>query len=156
MAEQVVVFGVAGKSYALPIDHVREVVAWSSPTPLPGAPPLVEGVVRLRDEVIPVVDLGRRFGTGRVRRDAEARILVVEWDGQVAGLIVDEVTEVMQLATAQVSPPPPIAVDPVERMVSGIARAGERLVLILDLRKVVHQATEAVAAVSGEGGDPVV
>lgn len=154
MAQQVVAFTVGGKAYALPIDHVREVVAWSAPTPLPGAPPLVEGVLRLREEVIPVVDLGQRFGTGRVRPDAEARIVVVEWDGQVAGLVVDEVTEVLQLRPEQVTPPAPIAVDPAERMVDGIARVGDRLVLLLDLRKVVHQASEAARA-SGEGGGAV-
>lgn len=134
--QKLVVFRVGRQEYAVPITTVREVVAWTQPTPVPEAPPIVEGVVDLRGEIFPVVDLGRRFQITRLKQGIDARIMVMELDGRHVGLIVDDVVEVHSPAPGAVTPPSPLlkdlthmAADPV---VAGILKVGEnRLVVLL-------------------------
>lgn len=152
VTDQVVVFRVGGERYGLPIGQVREVVAWTPPTPLPGARAVVEGVLRLRDEVVAVVDLGRRLGADGRRGPEGGHILVVEWDGQAVGLAVDEVTDVTHLGQAQVAPPAAAVRGAEEGLVSGIVRQEERLLLLLDLPRVLEPAREAARAGVAAGG----
>ncbi|MFZ5827196.1 MAG: chemotaxis protein CheW [Bacillota bacterium] len=143
--QQMVVFAVGRQEYAVPITVVKEVQAWTMPTPVPEAPPIVEGVIDLRGEIIPVVDLGRRFRTERRNQGEDARIMVMELQGRHAGWIVDEVVEVHTPAPGAVSPPSPllmnmaaVASDPV---VSGILKIGDnRLVVVLDAPRVLEAA----------------
>lgn len=145
MDEKMVIFAVGRQEYAVPITVVKEVQAWTMPTPVPEAPPIVEGVIDLRGEIIPVVDLGRRFRTERRNQDADARIMVMELNGRHAGWIVDEVVEVHTPAPGTLAPPSPIltnmaavASDPV---VSGILKIGtNRLVVVLDASRVLEAA----------------
>lgn len=144
---EVVIFAVGQQEYAVPITVVMEVQAWTKPMPVPEAPPIVEGVIDLRGEVIPVVDLGRRFGIGRRKADADACIMVMEIEGRHAGWIVDEVKEVYTPEEGAFSPTSPLlartqgaASDPV---VAGVLRAGEgRLVVVLDAAAILRSALQ--------------
>ncbi|MFZ5813765.1 MAG: chemotaxis protein CheW [Bacillota bacterium] len=145
--QKMVVFAVGHQEYAVPITVVKEVQAWTMPTPVPEAPPIVEGVIDLRGEIIPVVDLGRRFRTTRRNQGADARIMVMEFEGRHAGWIVDEVVEVHTPAPGAIAPPSPILMnmasvtnDPV---VSGILKIGSnRLVVVLDAMRVLEAALQ--------------
>lgn len=143
--QKMVVFAVGQQEYAVPITVVKEVQAWTMPTPVPEAAPIVEGVIDLRGEIVPVIDLGRRFKIARRKPDADARIMVMELNGRHAGWIVDEVVEVHSPAPGAVAPPSPllmnmaaVAGDPV---VTGILRIGDnRLVVVLDASRVLEAA----------------
>lgn len=143
--QKMVVFAVGQQEYAVPITVVKEVQAWTMPTPVPEAPSIVEGVIDLRGEIIPVVDLGRRFRTTRRKEDQDARIMVMDLGGRHAGWIVDEVVEVHTPAPGAVAPPSPlllnmaaVANDPV---VTGILKIGDnRLVVVLDASRVLEAA----------------
>lgn len=146
MADQkMVVFAVGRQEYAVPITVVKEIQAWMAPTPVPEAPPIVEGVIELRGEIIPVVDLARRFGITRERQGADAQIMIMELDGRHAGWVVDQVVEVHTAAPGSIAPPSPllahlntVASDPV---VSGILKiGGNRLVVVLDAFRVLAAA----------------
>lgn len=143
VVDKVVVFRLGHESYGVDIRHVREVVAWAEPTPLPGAPAQVEGVLNLRDEVVPVLDLARRLGATRARPDAGAQIMVVESGGGVAGLVVDEVMEVLSLGADQVQPVAALARGAGDPLVAGIVRLEGRLIIVVDL---VRIAGEAIAS----------
>lgn len=145
VANQVVIFRIGKETYGVEIGHVREVVAWSQPRPLPGSPPHVEGVLSLRGEVIPVLDLGKRFGASRALPDEESRILVVEVGGQVAGVIVDTVTEVLTLANQSVHPVAPAIRNPNDPLVAGIVQHGEELIVLVNLERVVGEGQAALA-----------
>jgi purine-binding chemotaxis protein CheW len=143
--QKLVVFAVGHQEYAVPITVVKEVQAWTMPTPVPEAPPIVEGVIDLRGEIVPVIDLARRFRTARRKQDQDARIMVMDLGGRHAGWIVDEVVEVHAPAPGAVAPPSPllmtmtaVASDPV---VTGILRMGDnRLVVVLDASRVLEDA----------------
>lgn len=139
LEKKVVIFTVGKEEYAVSIQCVKEVGPWTKPTPVPEAPPNVEGVIDLRGEVIPVIDLGRRFGTGRSRADADARIMVTEVDGRLVGYIVDEVTEVYKLEENRLAPPSPlIRQNEQDPMVVGIIKVSEsRLVVLVDPTRIL-------------------
>lgn len=139
-AGQVLIFQVGASFYGLNIHQVREVLNWETPTPVPGAPAVVPGVIDLRDRVIPVVDLGLRFRTPRARARAEARIMVTEVGQRLVGLVVDEVTEVRHLRPDDVEPPSPEAVNPRDPLVTGIIRLDGRLAMMIDPQRVLDPA----------------
>lgn len=143
--QKLVVFTVGKQEYAVPITVVREILAWMPPTPVPEAPPIVEGVVELRGEILPVVDLGKRFGRPRVRPDAEARIMIMDLEGRHAGWIVDEVIEVHTASAGAISPPSPLLANLAgsvqDGVVSGILKIAEnRLVVVLDAFRILEVA----------------
>ena len=83
MESKIVVFRLGRQEYAVSIGAVREVGSWTQPTPVPEAPPVVEGVIDLRGEIIPVIDLGKLFRTGRDRANQDSRVMVMEVEGQI-------------------------------------------------------------------------
>lgn len=144
--QKVVIFKVGHEEYAVPIQVVKEVGPWTRPTPIPEAPPIVDGVINLRGDVIPVVDLGRRFAVKRSKADADSRIIVMEVQGRQAGFVVDEVTEVHPMDEERFAPPSPlIRQQESDPMVTGILKIGEeRLVVMVDPSKIL---TEQILAV---------
>jgi purine-binding chemotaxis protein CheW len=102
-------FEVKGECYAIDVAQIREVVRWQPVTPLPSAPKLIEGVIDLRDALVPVVDLGRALVGEPVQSGDAARIAIVEVDGLALGLIVDAALEVLDVAAGALEDPPELA-----------------------------------------------
>lgn len=103
---QLCTFRVGGEDYALDIMRVREIIPPLPVTPVPRAPPFVEGVVRLRGEVIPVLDVRRRLGVPLIPATRKTKYLIVDVAGRRLGLVVDEVTEVLRIPRAEIRPAP--------------------------------------------------
>ncbi len=103
---QLCTFRIGGEDYAVDIMRVREIIQPQPITPVPRAPAFVEGVVRLRGEVIPVVDVRKRFGLPPAPATRKTKFLVVHVAGRRLGLVVDEVCEVLRLARADIRPAP--------------------------------------------------
>jgi len=102
-------FEVAGRTIAIDVANVREVVRWQSVTPLPKSPALIDGVIDLRGALVPVVDLGRALNEHRVEPSTGTRIVVTETDGLVVGLTVDSAVEVLQVEATRMEDPPALA-----------------------------------------------
>ena len=103
---QLCTFRIGGEDYAVDIMRVREIIQPLPITPVPRAPAFVEGVVRLRGEVIPVVDVRKRFGLPPGPASRKTKFLVVHVAGRRLGLVVDEVCEVVRLRRAEIRPAP--------------------------------------------------
>jgi purine-binding chemotaxis protein CheW len=103
---QLCTFRIGGEDYAIDIMRVREIIQPLPVTPVPRAPAFVEGVVRLRGEVVPVVDVRKRLGLPVTARTRKSKYLVVTVAGRRLGLMVDEVCEVLRLARADIRPTP--------------------------------------------------
>ena len=129
---QLIVCSLGAEEYALPITHVQEIIRYSEPRTIPSAPLGVRGVINLRGRIIPVCDLTQRLGVF-IEPGPESKIIVVEVGEDVAGLIVDEVTEVMTVTADQLELPRAGQ----DRVISSIARVGDRLVVVLDLAVVL-------------------
>jgi purine-binding chemotaxis protein CheW len=130
---QVVVLRVQGGDYAVPIHRVQEIVRVPEITRVPHAQPGVEGVINLRGRVLPVVDLASLLALGITERARSARVVVVDGGTESIGLLVDGVSEVLRVSAADVEPPSATTTGDGPTAVLGVAKLGERLVLLLDL-----------------------
>ncbi len=132
------VFSLAGEDYALDVTNVREIIRLDRITKVPRAPPWVEGVINLRGLVTTVVDLRKRLGLPVPAPDGNTRIVIVEQGETVAGLVVDSVLEVMRPKAEEMSEAPALlARAHVSSFVQGLARLGNRILILLDLGKVL-------------------
>jgi purine-binding chemotaxis protein CheW len=136
---QVVGFRIGRESFALPISAVHEIVRLPEITAVPHAPEYVEGVINLRGRIVPVIDLRRRFGETRIENTRKNRILVVDSEGRLVGLLVDAASEVLKLAPAQIEPPPKVLDDGDSTYVTGVAKHQGRLIILVDLKKILQR-----------------
>lgn len=132
-------FEVSGRTIAIDVSHVREVVRWQPVTPLPNAPRLIEGVIDLRGAVVPVVDLGRALGGDPVVVTNAARIAVTEIDGLVVGFGVDSAIEVLQIDADSMEDPPALATHAGYDAARAIVRrAGAEPIVVLSLEHLLE------------------
>ncbi|MCL5958630.1 MAG: chemotaxis protein CheW [Chloroflexi bacterium] len=135
--EQLVVFDLGDEVYGVDISRVQEIIRMQTITQVPGAPHFVEGVINLRGKIIPVIDLHRRFGLPSAVADKASRIVVVETQGHVLGMIVDAVSEVLRIPVDCVEPPSPIVAGIDSDYIRAIAKLEGRLIILLQLDKVL-------------------
>ncbi len=134
--KQLVVFKLADEYYGLSIAVVDSIIKIQGITIVPHAHPYVEGVTNLRGTVLPVVDLRTRFGLPRIDTTRDTRIMVVESDGSMVGLVVDAVTEVLRVPAKIIEPPSMFVVALDAAFITGIAKLNERLITLIDLDKI--------------------
>jgi purine-binding chemotaxis protein CheW len=137
-ADPFILFELAGTTYGLRSGLVQQMEMVEHITPVPNAPPFVEGVVFSRGQVVPAVNLRRRFGFDRVPNDAHTRLVIVSNGGRSVGLLVDAAREFVMIPTAAIQPPPEALSGLSGKYLQSIARLGERLVLILDVDEVLN------------------
>ena len=130
---QIVVCELADEHYGLDIARVFEIIRHQPVTPVPRAPSFVKGVINLRGRIIPVVDLRGRFGMAEAEATKESRIVVAESGATRVGLIVDSVSEVLLVPLDAVEATPEVAAGDDAEYLRGIAKLGDRLVLLLEL-----------------------
>jgi purine-binding chemotaxis protein CheW len=138
--QQLVVFQLGAELFGVEIAHVHEIIRMQTVTRVPRAPSFVEGVINLRGKVIPVVDLRRRFGLPAAEHTRTSRIVVVDLSDQVVGIVVDGVSEVLRVSASVVEPPSPVVTGVDSEYVQGIAKLPDRLVIMLDLDRVLARA----------------
>jgi chemotaxis signal transduction protein/hemoglobin-like flavoprotein len=146
---QLVVFDLDDEYYGLEISAVREIIRLQEITRIPNTPDFVEGVINLRGKVIPVVDLRTRFGMENVERDDDSRVVVVDVNGSEIGMIVDAVTEVSRIPESSIEPPTSVISTDDSEYLAGIAKAGEQMVLLLDIAGLIS--AEHLEALSDRG-----
>ena len=124
---------------------VQEIIRFAELTRIPQSPPFIEGVLNLRGKVVPVMDLRTRFSMPRAERDRSTRIIVVDVANKVMGMIVDAVSGVLQIEDDQIAPPPPMGSKIDTDYIQGMARIDDRLMILLDVDKILS--TDELAAI---------
>jgi purine-binding chemotaxis protein CheW len=150
---QLVTFKVGGEEFGLDVFQVHEILRFQAPTSVPRAPKFVEGVLDVRGTLVPIVDLRRRFETVQARADDDTRIVVVDHAGERLGLVVDSVTEVLRAPETAVTPPPSYIRGLAAEYLRGIVRLGERLVILLELEKILSSEERIALQEAGIGGE---
>jgi chemotaxis signal transduction protein len=148
-AESYILFELAGTSYALPSRVVERLEMVEHVTPVPNAPPFLDGVVFSRGQVVPAVNLRRRFGFDRAAYDLKTRLIVAAHAGRVVGLIVDSAREFVAIPAAAIQPPPEALAGTSGGYVGGVATLNDRVVLVLDLAEVLNHSAAAVEPPAG-------
>jgi purine-binding chemotaxis protein CheW len=140
---QYVTFYLRDGEYGIPILQCREIVRISSITRVPEAPPHVRGVVNLRGHIIPAVDTRKCLGLEPASPTPRSRLIVVEAAGRLFALIVDRVVRILKLATSDIEPP---SEEVALLGVTGVARAGDAVIRLLDVEQVLHVGPAVVGA----------
>jgi purine-binding chemotaxis protein CheW len=153
---QLVGFRIGRETFAVPIGLVHEIVRVPEITAVPDAPDFIEGVINLRGKIVSVVDLRKRFGEKQITPHKKNRILVVEVENRLVGLMVDAASEVLKLSETQMEPPPTVFGEGEVNYVIGVGKLRDRLIILVDLNKVLQKgelrrigeaaATEALGA----------
>jgi len=138
-----VCFRLGNEEYGVEIGQVQEINRMMPITRVPRAPSFMKGVINLRGQLIPIVDLRERFGMPAVDPTKATRIVVVEIGHSRIGLIVDGVSEVLKLPVEHIEPAPDMMTDVQTGYVKGVGKSGERLIVLLDLGPIILGATEA-------------
>jgi purine-binding chemotaxis protein CheW len=137
MDGQYLTFALGGEEYGVEILTVQEIRGYAPITAIPNTPPHIEGVMNLRGAIIPVVDLRRTLGMPATARGPFTVIIVLAVGARVMGLIVDAVSDVLDVARADVHPTPDFGTRIDARFIQGLARAGDKLVVLLDVGRVL-------------------
>jgi purine-binding chemotaxis protein CheW len=135
-----VLFQVGDSEFVLPADQVLHMEAFTTATPVPGAPPFVRGLMQVRGRVIPVVDLRARFGLPQ-EPSPDARVVVVQAGERAVALLADRAREVLRLDTTTFRAAPELVSDGGAGFVSSVADAGGRVLMLLDVPKVIGEET---------------
>lgn len=140
---QFLTFMLGAESFAVDILKVQEIKSWVNITPLPNMPSDVRGVINLRGAVVPVIDLRRRFHMPDIEPTKYSVIIVVRVAQKTVGLVVDAVSDVLDVHVDQIAPPPQLEAGGDTEFMSGLARTGEQLIVLLDIERTLGEVSSA-------------
>jgi purine-binding chemotaxis protein CheW len=136
---QLVTFRLEDETYGINVMQVQEVLRVTEIAPVPGAPPYVLGIINLRGNVVTVMDTRGRFGLPPGEMDDSTRIVIIESDKQVIGMLVDSVAEVVDLRASEIDTAPSVGNDDNSRFIQGVATRGEELLIVVDLNRLLSE-----------------
>jgi len=145
-ASQFLTFSLGQEEYGIELLKVQEIKGYSAITPIPNTPPHIKGVMNLRGAVIPIVDLRIRFGMEAIEYTKFHVIIVVNVGTKVMGLLVDAVSDVLNVASEDIRPAPDFGAHADTRFISGMASAGDKVAVLLDIETLLSEADLAVPA----------
>lgn len=130
-------FCIAEESYGLDIGDVIEIIGVQKITQVPDMPPYIKGVINLRGQVIPVMDIRLRFQLSPQKYDQRTCIIVTEVAGQTMGMVVDRVNEVVDIPEDQVESPAARSTGAASSYVKGLGKIGDNIRILLDTHKIL-------------------
>ena len=135
--EHLATFFLAREEYGVEVKLVQEIIRVSEITPVPRAPDSIKGVINLRGRIIPVIDLKRKLGLGDVDLGRRARIVVVRLRERLVGLLVDAASQVLKVPVSSIDPAPEAVVEIDADYIRGVAKLPDRLIILMDLQKIL-------------------
>jgi len=136
---QWVTFHLNNEVYGIAVMQVMEVLRSVDITPVPGAPDYVLGIINLRGNVVTVIDTRKRFSLPSKEVDDLSRIVIIESNGQVLGMLVDCVAEVVYLKESEIDIAPNVGNDESSRFIQGVHSKGDSLLILVDINKLLTQ-----------------
>jgi purine-binding chemotaxis protein CheW len=137
LMEHLVTFYLADEEYALDVRTVQEIIRMAETTHVPRAPEFIKGVINLRGRIIPVVDLKKKLALGEVAPSRQSRIVVVKIRERLIGLLVDGASQVLKIPVSAIDAAPEEILDVSASFIRGVAKMEKRLIILLDLYKIL-------------------
>jgi len=136
---QCVTFRLDDETYGINVMLVQEVLRVTDIAPVPGAPGYVVGIINLRGNVVTVIDTRMRFGLSPNEMNDSTRIVIIESEKQTVGIIVDSVSEVVDIYSNEIETAPSVGNDETARYIEGVVSRGEELLILIDLNKLLTE-----------------
>jgi len=130
-------FEIENEYFAINVLNVIEIISMNKITPVPELPPYIKGVINLRGEVIPIIDVRTRFEKPEIEVTESTCIIQIKYDGYDLGLIVDKVIGTLTIPEEQVAPPPSAKLRVANRFIRNIGRVGDDVYLLVDLQNLI-------------------
>lgn len=134
---QWVTFKLAGETYGINVMQVQEVLRYSEIAPVPGAPSYVLGIINLRGNVVTVIDTRHRFGLEDGELTDNTRIVIIEADNHVVGILVDSVAEVVYLKQSEIETAPNVGNEESAKFIQGVCHKNDELLILVELDKLL-------------------
>ena len=134
---QWVTFRLEGEIYGINVMQVQEVLRYTEIAPVPGAPAYVLGIINLRGNVVTVIDTRHRFGLPTTEVTDQTRIVIIEADSHVVGILVDAVAEVVYLRQSEIETAPNVGNDESARFIQGVCNKNNQLLILVELDKLL-------------------
>ncbi len=144
---QYVTFNLEREVYGVNVMQVQEVLRKVEVAPIPGAPHYITGIINLRGNVVSVINARSCFGLPSIDTTSSARIVVVEVQDQVIGILVDEVSEVIDIDFSEITTTPSIGNQETSRYIDGVINKGDELLILIDLNKLYAESAIADSGV---------
>ncbi|KRS22746.1 MAG: chemotaxis protein CheW [Alishewanella agri] len=135
---QWVTFRLQEETYGINVMQVQEVLRYTEIAPVPGSPDYVLGIINLRGNVVTVIDTRARFGLPPAEVSDNTRIVIIEAEKQVIGILVDSVAEVVYLKQSEIENAPNVGTDESARFIQGVANREGELLILVDLNKMLN------------------
>ncbi|HYX10295.1 MAG TPA: chemotaxis protein CheW [Bacteroidales bacterium] len=143
-------FFLGKEEYTIPILKVQEIIGLMSITPVPKMPDYIRGVLNLRGKIVPVMKLRTRFGLEEIEDTNETCIIVIHQDKYLMGVLVDKVSEVVDIETGEIEEVPSVGVADQSEYLAGLGKARDSVKMILEVQKVLFDVPSRVLQVSGD------
>lgn len=132
---QLVSFMLAEEEYGVEVLKVREIIRMPTITKMPNTPQYVDGIINLRDRVIPIISMRKRFGLMENENSQHTRIIIMDVAGNLTGFVVDSVSEVIRIRSSEIQPPPAMVMSGGigQEFITGVFNHAERLLVIMDI-----------------------
>lgn len=148
---QWVTFKLEGETYGINVMQVQEVLRYTEIAPVPGAPDYVLGIINLRGNVVTVVDTRKRFSLPPTEITDQTRIVIIESEKQVIGILVDSVAEVVYLKASEIETAPNVGNEETSKFLQGVCNRDNELLILIDLNKLLTD-EEWMEVVDGTNG----
>ena len=136
---QLVGFSIGNEQFGVDILMVQEIIRAAPITPVPNSPDFVEGVINLRGNIIPVIELRKRLNLYKEEENPDIWILILDIDGKVTGFIVDSVSKVLKIQENSIEPPPELVVAGLEsQYIHGVCDIGDSLLILLNFNRILQ------------------
>ena len=136
--KQFVSFAIGKSAFAVDIMAVREIRAWTGTTTLPNAAPYIRGVINLRGDIIPIIDTRQRFDEGETKPDSSNVVIVVSINGKLNGLLVDGVSDIINIAEDEILAVPQLDAGAKQRFLGGLITVDEEMIALIDLEEIIR------------------
>lgn len=130
-------FTLGDENYALDILTVKEIRGYENPTKIANAPAFIKGVINLRGDIVPIVDLRIKFNVGQASYDEFTIVIVLHIHSRIVGVVVDGVSDVVSLSKEQLKPPPDFGVAFDSRYLLGLATINEQMIILVDIDQLI-------------------
>lgn len=136
-AVQFLTFTIGQDEYAVDIMSVREIKGWTDTTRLPNTPPFMRGVINLRGLIIPIFDLRTRFNMGVTEITPKHVVVILAVGTRTIGILVDAVSDILDVHSGEIQPPPDISADAKDQCISGLISSNGRMVVLLAVERLI-------------------